>query len=309
VGSGSLGRQFVAGAALAVAGVAAWGMLVERNRFTLREVNLRLLPASAQPLRILHLSDMHLAPWQQGKGRWVRELARLQPDLIINTGDNWGWRDGLDAVRYAFDAFADIPGAFVFGSNDYEGPVVKNPLGYLGGPSSAKPDRPLLDSQSLRSYFTEELGWADLNNSASSLAVNSQVIELYGLDDAHHGHDRIDDMVDALSDVRAVSPQPALRLGVTHAPYLSTLNELAHFGADMLFAGHTHGGQVCVPGYGALVTNCDLPPAQASGLSAVECEGRVVPLHVSAGLGTSVFAPVRFACPPEATLLTLLPVK
>ena len=78
-------------------------------------------------------------------------------------------------------------------------------------------------------------------------------------------------------------------------------------GADLVLAGHTHGGQLCVPMVGALVTNCDLPRRYAKGLhrwSAAEQESW---LHVSAGLGTSPYARVRFACPPEATLLTLAP--
>jgi predicted MPP superfamily phosphohydrolase len=72
-------------------------------------------------------------------------------------------------------------------------------------------------------------------------------------------------------------------------------------GADLVLAGHTHGGQLCVPGVGALVTNCDLPRSRAKGMSQ---HGDAV-LHVSAGLGTSPYAPVRFACRPEATLLTI----
>ena len=83
------------------------------------------------------------------------------------------------------------------------------------------------------------------------------------------------------------------------------LDAFTEQGAQMLLAGHTHGGQVCVPGYGALVTNCDLPREQVKGLSTWSAGGRTARLHVSAGLGTSIYAPVRFACRPEATLLTL----
>jgi predicted MPP superfamily phosphohydrolase len=74
-------------------------------------------------------------------------------------------------------------------------------------------------------------------------------------------------------------------------------------GVALVLAGHTHGGQLCIPGVGALVTNCDLPRRQAKGVSSWEG----VPLHVSAGLGCSPYAPVRFACRPEASLLTLVP--
>jgi uncharacterized protein len=85
------------------------------------------------------------------------------------------------------------------------------------------------------------------------------------------------------------------------------LDAIASDGHDLIMAGHTHGGQVCVPYYGALVTNCDLDRARAKGLSRYEAAGHESWLHVSAGLGTSPYAPIRFACPPEATLLTLIP--
>jgi predicted MPP superfamily phosphohydrolase len=75
-------------------------------------------------------------------------------------------------------------------------------------------------------------------------------------------------------------------------------------GFRLVVSGHTHGGQLRVPGYGALVTNCGLDRTRARGLSRWR-DGAW--LHVSAGLGTSPYAPVRFACPPEATLLTLVP--
>ena len=82
---------------------------------------------------------------------------------------------------------------------------------------------------------------------------------------------------------------------------------MAADGVPLVFAGHTHGGQVCVPGWGALTTNCDLPVEEAKGLSRHRAAKGSTWLHVSAGLGSSPFAPYRFACPPEVTLLTLTP--
>jgi predicted MPP superfamily phosphohydrolase len=112
--------------------------------------------------------------------------------------------------------------------------------------------------------------------------------------------------LDDYAAVRApADPAADLTLAVTHAPYLRVLDAMTADGADLLLAGHTHGGQLCVPGFGALVTNCDLPTRYAKGLHRWSAAGRQSWLHVSAGLGTSPYARVRFACPPEATLLTL----
>ena len=94
---------------------------------------------------------------------------------------------------------------------------------------------------------------------------------------------------------------------MAHAPYQRILNEFVAQGAQVMFAGHTHGGQVCVPGFGALVTNCDIPRDQVKGLSTWRHGAHTAALNVSAGLGTSIYAPVRFACPPEASLVTLSP--
>ncbi|MEN9751224.1 MAG: hypothetical protein RLZZ600_271 [Actinomycetota bacterium] len=301
--------KLLGGLALAAAGVATWGIAIERARFTLREVTVEALPSGSAPLRVLHLSDMHMAPWQKNKQRWVAELASLKPDLVINTGDNWGTRDGLDGVRAALDSFAGTPGVFVFGSNDHHGPRLKNPFTYFSGPSSAHPEPERLDSQALATYLDESLGWANLNNSAAVVSAGGRDIEFFGVDDPHHHLDNPDAMLDALDAVRAVNSTPAARIGVAHAPYSRTLNLLAECGADVLFAGHTHGGQVCVPGYGALVTNCDLPRDAVKGVSSWNALSGSIPLHVSAGLGTSIYAPVRFACPPEATLLTLVARK
>lgn len=104
-----------------------------------------------------------------------------------------------------------------------------------------------------------------------------------------------------------------LSLGLTHSPYLRVLDDMSNDGVHLTFAGHTHGGQLCLPGYGALVTNCDLDRSRASGLSRYPgslddpLDAGDMFLHVSAGLGTSPYTPVRLACRPEATLLRLIP--
>ncbi|WP_292769839.1 metallophosphoesterase [Microbacterium sp. UBA3486] len=286
------------------AGAAIWGIGIERYLFTVREASAVALPPGAASLRILHISDAHMAPWQHRKQDWLASLAELKPDLIVNTGDNLGHENGLDGIRRAFAPFAGIPGVFVHGSNDVAAPSPRNPFRYFLGPSKKNHKPELLDTDAMDRYFTDDLGWTSLNNSAARLNIAGTDVDLFGVDDAHRDWDRLDELPDAIAALGTRDAATPV-LGVTHAPYQRVLNGFTGLGAHAILGGHTHGGQVCLPGYGALVANCDIPLKQAKGLSTWSHDGRTVPLNVSAGCGHSIYAPVRFACRPEATLLTL----
>jgi len=292
--------------AVGAAGVAAavWGIGIERYLFTVREVTAPALAPGSHPIRVLHVSDAHMAPWQHRKQDWLASLAELKPDLVVNTGDNLGHREGLVGIRRAFAPLAGVPGVFVHGSNDVHAPSPRNPLKYFGGPSAKPRTREPLDTDAMDDFFTEELGWHALNNAAARLDVAGNTVDFFGVDDAHRDWDELEVLPDALA-VLGERPAGASVLGVTHAPYQRVLNRFVDLGADAVFGGHTHGGQVCLPGYGTIVANCDIPLKQAKGLSTWSHGGRTVPLNVSAGCGHSIYAPVRFACRPEATLLTL----
>jgi uncharacterized protein len=295
------------------AGAFAWGSLVERRHFVLRHVSVPVLPAGAEPITVLHLSDMHMAPWQRDKQEWVRSLVDYRPDLVVDTGDNLGHPQGIAGIEYALEPFAGTPGVFVNGSNDYFGPKFKNPLRYFRAPRPHNERPAALDIDRLESFFGG-LGWTDLNNTAAELTIRGTRVEFFGVDDPHLHYDRLDAVTSAVDELRENSAgeshadERTLSVGVAHAPYRRVLDSFVTQGAQLILAGHTHGGQVCVPGVGALVTNCDLPRKQASGLSVWPHALRAAYLNVSAGLGTSIYAPVRFACPPEATLLTLTSV-
>lgn len=292
--------------AAAVAGGAAavWGIGIERTAFTLRRATLPVLAPGSPDLKVLHLSDLHMAPWQRKKQGFVRELADLEPDLVVDTGDNLGHPLGLLGIKAALEPFRGVPGVHVWGSNDYWAPRPKNPFTYFAGPSGvlAEPER--LDTAALGEYLAS-LGWTDLNNRTARLTVRGVPIDAFGTDDPHRQYDDLAALTPGLRGLRSRKVRPGLTLGVTHAPYRRILDALVDRGADLLLAGHTHGGQVCLPGYGALVTNCDIPRRQVKGVSDWSHDGRTASLEVSAGLGTSIWAPVRFACRPEATLLTL----
>ena len=275
----------------------AYASLVERNMFTLRRFDVPILEPDAEPLRILHISDLHMMPDQRRKQGWVAALGGCDPDLVVVTGDNLSSPDALPGVLRALDPFLDLPGAFVFGSNDYRGPTWKNPLLYL------LPDREYVQGEDLPwgdlQAALVEAGWADLNNARTIIKAGGRSIELVGVDDPHVDRD------DYAAVAGPVSRGADLHIGVTHTPASRVLNPMAADGFTLLLAGHTHGGQVRVPGYGALTTNCDLATAMARGLH--RWPGTDAWLHVSAGLGTHPTAPIRFACRPEATVLTLIP--
>ena len=301
-------RRTLALGAVAGAGVtsyAAW----EARQYTLRRVTVPVLPPGHAPLKVLHLSDIHMAPDQRAKQEWLRGLAALEPDLVINTGDNLAHVRSVPVVAHALGGLLDVPGVYVFGSNDYWVPGMRNPLLYLlpdtGKRHTSGRQLPWPD---LKDRFTSA-GWLDLTNGFGSLTVGGTSIAFAGVDDPHLAYDdlpRVAGPADRTAD---------LRLGVTHAPYLRVLDQFAADGYDAIIAGHTHGGQICLPtldGRGrALTTNCDIEPARARGLHRHPADSTPGDhgsswLHVSAGLGTNPFVRIRVACRPEATLITLI---
>lgn len=272
-----------------------YAALIERNAFVLREVTVPVLTPGSSPLRVLHISDIHMRPGQRRKQAWLRELARWEPDLVVNTGDNLAHSRAVPAVVQALGDLLALPGVFVFGSNDYFGPRLKNPATYLTQPQQRRHGVPL-PWQDMRAAFTER-GWLDLTHTRRELEVAGLRISAAGVDDPHLSRDRYDTIAGP------ADPTANLTLGLTHSPEPRVLDRFAADGYQLVMAGHTHGGQLCLPFYGAIVTNCDLDRSRAKGASRW---GATMALHVSAGIGTSPFAPARFCCRPEATLLTLV---
>jgi predicted MPP superfamily phosphohydrolase len=273
----------------------AYATLIERNAFVVRETTMPVLTPGSSPLRVLHLSDFHMTPGQRRKQSWVRGLASLEPDLVINTGDNLAHPKAVPSVVQALSDLLSVPGLFVFGSNDYFAPTPKSPTNYIFKPSHRISGKPL-PWQDLRAAFTER-GWLDMTHTRREIEVKGQLIAVAGVDDPHLSRDRYETIAGPASQTAN------LTLGLTHSPYTRVLDRFAADGYQLVMAGHTHGGQLCVPFYGAIVTNCDIDPSRVKGPSRW---GANTQLHVSAGLGTSPYAPFRFCCRPEATLLTLV---
>jgi len=279
------------------AGALGWSTLVEPKLFALRRLDLPILRPGAWPIRILHLSDLHIVPGQQRKTDWVRSLAGLQPDLVINTGDTLSHLEAIPAAMTAFGPLLDLPGGFVLGNNDFYAPVRKSPHRYFMNTGEFVPRGTPLPSNELRAAQSVR-GWLDLNNARGIITIRGQRIAFAGINDPYTKRDRYE-LIAGPAD-----PDAVVRIGVTHAPEPRSLDKFAADGYDLVLAGHTHGGQVRMPGIGALVTNCGIDRSRARGLSRW---GSHTLLNVSAGLGTSPFLPLRFCCRPEASLITLRP--
>jgi predicted MPP superfamily phosphohydrolase len=269
----------------------AYGVLIEHSWFRITRHRLDILPASAsRPITVLHLSDLHFTTHEPRKTRFLASLPKA--DITVVTGD---FLAGPEAVEPVVAALRPVLGSaaswFVFGSNDYFVPQPLNYLAYFRGkrhPRRAVRGR----SGDLRAQLAAG-GWEDLTNVHRDVEINGLPIELLGLDDAH-----ID-----WHDLRIAPRVQAERFGfaVMHSP--DSAPETAALGYDFMVAGHTHGGQVCLPLVGALVTNCSMPRRLVSGL--IRMGGAI--MYLSPGMGTSKFAPFRFCCRPEAALLELHP--
>jgi len=303
----------VLAATAALGGAAvAYGSVLERNWFALRRFQVPVLPDGAEPVRVLHISDVHLTPGRHRLLSWLRSLDALEPDLVVNTGDSIAHPQAVGAFLAALGPLLDRPGVFVYGSNDMYSPKPRNPLRYLWTTTARTTNRtvPDLPWAELGAGMSAA-GWLDASNRRGRIKAGELDIEVGGVHDSHTSRDRYDDIAGP------TDPAADLRLGVMHSPEPGVMDRFAADGYDLLLAGHTHGGQVCLPGYGTLVTNCGIDRVRARGLhrhpepaGAQDAEGAGQDrpwLHVSAGLGTSPWAPFRFACRPEASLLTLVP--
>jgi predicted MPP superfamily phosphohydrolase len=277
--------------AIAVIGVGCvlYGIFVERRRYRMVRRRLDILPtAGPETLTILHLSDLHFVRRDDRKAAFLATLPR--PDVVVVTGDFLAEPEGVEAVVTALRPVRGrLASWFVLGSNDYFAPRPLNYLAYFR--KRRKRRRAVVGRARELIALLSADGWEDLSNRRAEVDLDGLPIELMGLDDAHIGR----------HDLRVAPRRSPERFGVAvmHSP--DSAPESAALGYELMVAGHTHGGQVCLPGVGALVTNSVLPPRLASGLIRMG----TAHLSLSPGIGTSKYAPFRFACPPEAIVLEL----
>jgi len=268
-----------------------YGTLIEHSWYRLRSYRLDILPAGGpgpDELTVLHLSDLHFVSHDRKKARFIASLPPA--DVTVVTGDFLAEPEAVETVVAAVEPVRGrLASWFVLGSNDY---FIPAPLNYFAYFRRHRKQRkaPRGRAADLVAQLGAD-GWTDLTNVRRQVDLGGLPVELLGLDDAHiRWHD---------SRVAPRSAPDRFGIAVMHSP--DSAPETAALGYPLMVAGHTHGGQVRLPLFGALVTNCSMPRRLVSGL--IRMGGTV--LHTSPGLGTSKFAPFRFCCRPEATILEL----
>ena len=261
----------------------------------------------SERMNILHLSDLHMFDRQTFIPKFLKRVAEEeQIDLVASTGDNLGDEDAAPLLLEALSPLLSKPGVFVLGSNDYYSPDMKawtsylNPDHHKRAAKTADGKEPDLPWFQMVQEFIDS-GWVDLTNQAENLEVpvgsHTSLISAVGVDDPHIMRDHMPEPTEEWFE------GVGLRLALTHSPYMRVLEGYADLGADLILAGHTHGGQVRVPLFGAIANNTDIPRKYSKGMHTWQIwrQGASPKLHVSAGLGTSKYAPIRFSCRTEAS--------
>jgi predicted MPP superfamily phosphohydrolase len=294
----SMGHRLLSASAAIGASCVAYGVVVEQRWFRRRDVVLQGALHRGRPLRILHIADTHLTPPDRRMARFIRQLAEeIEVDLVVASGDLLGAVGSEDAtVELLAPLTADgTPGLVVLGSNDLFGPTPKSPLLYFSDPDARRIGQPLQTDRFVAGL--EGTGWTVVRNGWTSVVAGGRTIAVSGMDDPHMPSHVLPDVETLLPDIDGVD----LHLGLVHAPYVEAVDRLLEIGCRLVLSGHTHGGQVRIPGIGALIGNCDLPLTQLRGATR---RGDAW-LHVTPGLGQSTYAPFRFGCRPEASVLHL----
>jgi len=260
-----------------------WGAVIEPFRLSLTRLEVALpgLPVDARPLRLLHISDLHVERLTRREARLLELVEAARPDVILLTGDYVN-------LSYTEDALTHRQVRQLLGQLEAPGGVYAT----LGSPPVDLPQvmPALFDDLPVR-LLRDEWEWLEL--------PGGRQLVLLGLDCTHD----LEEDGGRLGQLVEQAPNGVPRVLLYHSPEL--MPQAAGHGLELYLCGHTHGGQVRVPGYGALITSSQLGRDYVMGHYRLGTTN----LYVSRGVGLEgLSAPrVRFLSPPEITLVTLHP--
>ncbi|MFL7839761.1 MAG: metallophosphoesterase [Candidatus Promineifilaceae bacterium] len=260
-----------------------WGAHVEPASLNLTHLNVTSvkIPPDWKPMRILHISDLHIERFSLREEMILDYMDEQQPDIILITGDYLNLSFNLDPEAY-------------FQAQQF--------LSLLSAPQGvyAVLGTPTVDLWELIEPLFEELPITLLRDQRFEVQwPDSRRLTLLGLDCTHN----IEQDAQRLAELAAGAPQSVPEVLLYHSPEL--MPQAVELGIDLYLCGHTHGGQVRVPVIGPLLTSSDLGRDYVMG----HYQAGQTDLYVSAGVGLEgLSAPrVRLLAPPEITLLTLRP--
>ena len=209
-------------------GVATLGWSLFEARWpVLRRIEVPVLAPGSAPIKLLHIADLHLTGATKARVAWVRALAEVEPDLVINTGDNLSTLGGVSALGEALEPLLAFPGAFVLGDHDRHGTVFRSPTRYLHHDPRSNDDPaadlPVLPWEEVRDMQLAG-GWKDLDNCRDTLQAAGQLIQLVGVADAHADDDAFPESDAAGESAAGEASDAVVKIGVTHAPYQRVLD-------------------------------------------------------------------------------------
>lgn len=260
--------------ALAAAGLicTAYGFFVEPYLLETNYVKLESNKLQGgRPIRIAHISDLHCDPQERIEPRLVRAVLSEHPDIVVFTGDAINSPEGLPVLRKCMRSIArKVPTYAVRGNHDV---------------------------RQWRYYdIFKRTGVHELDGNGEKVDVAGSTIWLGGLAVDHEKK---------FADLFAMMPKDIYSILLYHFP--SGVYKVAKQGADLFCTGHTHGGQVRIPIYGAIITRSRLGKNFESGLYKQDSTW----VYVNRGLGMEGGAAprVRFLAPPELTIIDIVPSK
>lgn len=281
------GWPWAVGAMLAVQALGVvllyWGAVVEPGRLSLTELDVEVegLPAGSPPIRLLHITDLHVERLAEREEAVLALAKETRPDAILITGDyvNLSYNGNAETHADVRDLLRRLEAPYGVYATLGSPPVDLRE--YVPGLFEDVPVRLLRDEG-----VTLDFG-------------DGRRLALLGVDCTHH----LDEDGATLARLAREGPDDVPRILLYHSPEL--MRQAAEHGLDVYLCGHTHGGQVRLPGYGAVITSSQLGKAYVMGHYR---RGRTH-LYVSRGIGfEGLSAPrVRFLAPPEVTLVTLRP--
>ncbi|MCK1420276.1 MULTISPECIES: metallophosphoesterase [unclassified Bradyrhizobium] len=235
-------------------------ILVKRN-----EMRFKTLPPLFEGFTILHVSDLHVDMNEGAMNRLIELVGEMQYDVCVLTGDYRGRTFG--PFQLALDGVARL------------GAHLKQPIYAVLGNHDTIQMVPGL----------EAIGIRVLLNECETIVRKDERIFLAGIDDAHFF--RVDNIEKAALSI----PRGEFSILLSHTP--EVYRQAAHANFDLMLSGHTHGGQICLPGSIPIKLEAVLPRRMGAG----PWQYGYMTGYTSVGAGSSV-VPVRLNCPPEVTL-------